>query len=74
MTRRRRYVSDAEGRRLAALAQEMGVREIARIRFLPNGVVEVFDRQAAEALIAGPDPEAAADAETALDAWEGQRV
>jgi hypothetical protein len=70
MTRRRRYVSDAEGKRLAKLASELGLAP-ASVVFHPDGRVR-FDSAAASRLAArGTSPTGApTDADEALDAWE----
>ncbi|WP_135210397.1 hypothetical protein [Vitreimonas flagellata] len=47
MTKRRRYASDSEGKRLAALAREMGVSDVAGVDFYPDGRVRILDARAA---------------------------
>lgn len=53
MTKRRRYASDAEGKRLAALAREMGVKSVAGVDFYPDGRVRILD---AAAITGSPNP------------------
>ena len=65
MTKRRRYVSNAEARRLLALAQELGVKPTG-IDFWPDGRVRFLD---AEALAGSPGLDQG-DGDGALDAWE----
>lgn len=66
--KRRRYISDAEFARLVRLARSEGLSDLARVRFGPDGSLELVDAGGRRVATSGDgDPD---DAETALARWE----
>lgn len=73
MTRRRRYVSEAEATHLGKLAEKILGRAPSEVRFHPDGRVDMLDQDGLPVLApaAGENaPGGGADADETFDAWK----